>query len=77
MNVRFRTILSRLSTETEPKKMMRKLLISDLNVVDWAYLATLDLAQFDSPGGKETLAKQLFDAIQNIGQYWKLGLVIT
>lgn len=37
-------------------------------VVDWADLATLDLSRFDQPGGKEELAKQLFDAIKNIGQ---------
>lgn len=36
--------------------------------VDWASLATLDLSQFDKPGGKQALAKQLFDAIQNIGK---------
>jgi non-haem dioxygenase in morphine synthesis N-terminal len=39
-----------------------------LHVVDWADLATLDLSRFDQPGGKEQLAKQLFEAIQNIGQ---------
>jgi isopenicillin N synthase-like dioxygenase len=37
--------------------------------VDWADLATLDLSQFDQPDGKEKLAKQLFQAIQNIGQH--------
>lgn len=42
-------------------------LISDSNLVDWADLATLDLSHFDKPGGKENLAKQLFEAIQNIG----------
>jgi len=36
-------------------------------VVDWAELATLDLSKFDTPGGKEDLAKQLFNAIQQIG----------
>jgi hypothetical protein len=40
----------------------------DLYIVDWADLATLDLSLFDQPGGKDQLAKQLFDAIQNIGQ---------
>jgi hypothetical protein len=35
--------------------------------VDWADLATLDLSDFDQPGGKQWLATQLFDAIQNIG----------
>ncbi|KAJ5950056.1 hypothetical protein N7454_001640 [Penicillium verhagenii] len=38
--------------------------------LDWADLATLDLSQFDQPGGKEQLAKQLFDAIQNIGFFY-------
>lgn len=42
----------------------------DLYIVDWADLATLDLSLFDQPGGKNQLAKQLFDAIQNIGQYF-------
>lgn len=33
-------------------------------------MATLDLAKFDTPGGKEALAKQLFAAIQNIGFFY-------
>lgn len=41
----------------------------DWHIVDWADLATLDLSLFDQPGGKEQLAKQLFEAIHNIGQY--------
>jgi hypothetical protein len=43
-------------------------LTHDYDVVDWADLATLDLSQFDQPGGKTKLAKQLFEAIQKIGQ---------
>ena len=39
-------------------------------LVDWADLVTLDLSKFDQPGGKEALAKQLFDAIQNIGFFY-------
>ncbi|KAK7996448.1 hypothetical protein PG989_004488 [Apiospora arundinis] len=35
--------------------------------LDWADLATLDLSRFDQPGGKEELSKQLFEAIQKIG----------
>ncbi|KAI3215137.1 hypothetical protein DTO012A9_10313 [Penicillium roqueforti] len=38
--------------------------------LDWADLATLDLSVFDQPGGKEQLAKQLFEAIQNIGFFY-------
>jgi hypothetical protein len=36
--------------------------------VDWADLATLDLSNFDVPGGKEELANQLFNAIREIGK---------
>lgn len=36
--------------------------------VDWADLVTLDLSQFEKPGGKERLAKQLQEAIQKIGK---------
>lgn len=38
--------------------------------MQWADLATLDLSRFDEPGGKEELAKQLFNAIQNIGFFY-------
>ena len=33
--------------------------------VDWADLVTLDLSQFDVPGGKQKLAAQLKDAVHN------------
>jgi hypothetical protein len=36
--------------------------------VNWADLATLDLSLFDVAGGKERLAKQLFDALDKIGK---------
>ena len=35
--------------------------------MDWADLVTLDLSQFDVPGGKEKLAKQLDDAVHEVG----------
>ncbi|KAI3537445.1 flavonol synthase [Colletotrichum abscissum] len=38
--------------------------------LEWADLVTLDLSKFDQPGGKEALAKQLFDAIQTIGFFY-------
>lgn len=38
--------------------------------VDWADLVTLDLARFDEPGGKEALARQLFEALQTIGFFY-------
>ena len=36
--------------------------------LDWADLSTLDLSKFDIPGGKEELAKQLHNAIKQIGK---------
>lgn len=51
--------LSRLSTDR-----------TDAMTVDWADLATLDLSLFDSPAGKDRLAKQLFDAISQIGFFY-------
>ncbi|OAK95338.1 2OG-Fe(II) oxygenase superfamily protein [Phaeosphaeriaceae sp. SRC1lsM3a] len=38
--------------------------------LNWADLATLDLSQFDVAGGKERLAKQLFDALDKIGFFY-------
>ncbi|KAL1608424.1 hypothetical protein SLS60_003366 [Paraconiothyrium brasiliense] len=38
--------------------------------LQWADLATLDLSLFDTPGGKEKLAKQLFQAIDKIGFFY-------
>jgi len=37
--------------------------------LDWADLATLDLSKFSEPGGKEELAKQLHNAIEQIGSF--------
>ncbi|KAK7417240.1 hypothetical protein QQX98_004674 [Neonectria punicea] len=45
--------------------------------LDWADLVTLDLSKFDEPGGKATLAKQLFDAIQNIGFFYVVNFGLT
>lgn len=38
--------------------------------VHWADLVTLDLSKFDEPGGKESLARQLFEALQTIGFFY-------
>lgn len=45
--------------------LLRRILIS--LPVDWADLVTLDLSQFDTPGGKERLAKQLDEAVHKVG----------
>ena len=38
--------------------------------LDWAELVTLDLSEFDSPGGKQKLASQLEHAAQNVGFFY-------
>ncbi|OQO13741.1 hypothetical protein B0A48_01971 [Cryoendolithus antarcticus] len=38
--------------------------------LDWAELVTLDLSHFDAPGGKQRLANQLRDAVQNVGFFY-------
>ncbi|XDG09220.1 hypothetical protein ABKA04_008835 [Annulohypoxylon sp. FPYF3050] len=45
--------------------------------LDWADLVTLDLSQFDEPGGKQRLATQLFDAIQKIGFFYIINFGLT
>ncbi|KAL3442282.1 hypothetical protein BJX65DRAFT_321614 [Aspergillus insuetus] len=45
--------------------------------LDWADLSTLDLSQFDEPGGKERLAKQLFEAIQKIGFFYIINFGLS
>jgi gibberellin 2-oxidase len=37
--------------------------------LDWAPLAQIDLSRFDEPGGKQELAKQLYDAVTKVG-FW-------
>jgi hypothetical protein len=37
--------------------------------LEWAPLTTIDLSRFDEPGGKEELAKQLYDAATRVG-FW-------
>lgn len=45
--------------------------------VDWADLVTLDLSQFDTPGGKEKLAAQLKDAVHRIGELSTFGSLLS
>ncbi|KAF2029233.1 Clavaminate synthase-like protein [Setomelanomma holmii] len=45
--------------------------------LDWADLPTLDLSLFDTPGGKEKLARQLFDAIDRIGFFYIINFGLS
>jgi isopenicillin N synthase-like dioxygenase len=45
--------------------------------VEWADLVTLDLSQFDVPGGKAKLAAQLDKAIQEIGFFYIANVGLT
>jgi hypothetical protein len=37
--------------------------------LEWAPLVKIDLSRFDEPGGKQELAKQLYDAVTRVG-FW-------
>ncbi|OJJ41828.1 hypothetical protein ASPWEDRAFT_56824 [Aspergillus wentii DTO 134E9] len=45
--------------------------------LNWADLVTLDLSQFDLPGGKEKLAAQLKDAVHRIGFFYITNFGLT
>ncbi|CAG8180600.1 unnamed protein product [Penicillium salamii] len=38
--------------------------------LDWAELITLDLSEYEQPGGKESLVKQLDHAVRNVGFFY-------
>lgn len=44
--------------------------------LDWADLITLDLSQFDQPGGRQNLANQLRDAVHHVGFFYVSRIVI-
>lgn len=45
--------------------------------MEWADLVTLDLSKFEQPGGKEVLAKKLFNALQTIGFFYVVNFGLT
>ena len=45
--------------------------------LDWADLVTLDLSDFERPGGKERLAAQLFLAVQSIGFFYVINFGLS
>jgi hypothetical protein len=42
--------------------------IGSYQQVDWVDLAIINLSLLDTPGGKQKLAAQLYDALKNIGE---------
>lgn len=38
-----------------------------MKTIEWANLVTIDLAEFDSPGGKQKLANQIKDSVRTSG----------
>ena len=45
--------------------------------MDWAGLVTLDLSEFNNPGGKQKLANQLKDAVHNVGFFYITNFGLT
>ncbi|KUJ07573.1 Clavaminate synthase-like protein [Mollisia scopiformis] len=48
-----------------------------IHELDWADLATLDLSKFNTPEGKQKLAQQLQNAIQQIGFFYITNFGLT
>ena len=44
--------------------------IANVWSVDWVDLAIIDLSVFDTLGGKQKLAAQLYNALKNIGEHY-------
>lgn len=63
-------------TQAKPLPRYKQVPVTKHNL-DWADLVTLDLSLFDAPGGKEQLAKQLFDAVQNIGFFYVINFGLS
>jgi hypothetical protein len=40
-------------------------------ILDWADLPKIDLSRFDEPGGKQDLAKELYEAVTKVG-FWSV-----
>ncbi len=70
--------MSQIQVETttsgpKPGRILRYQQVPEtIHQLDWADLATLDLSKFNEPGGKKELAKQLQNAIEQIGMYCNL-----
>jgi len=65
-------------TATEPSSLPKYIQATTTKQeLDWADLVTLDLEDFDRPGGKERLTKQLFEAVQNIGFFYIINFGLT
>lgn len=45
--------------------------------LDWADLVALDLAKFDQPGGKQELAREFTQAIEDVGEFCHLSQLAT
>ncbi|QMW46791.1 hypothetical protein G4B11_010246 [Aspergillus flavus] len=56
-------------SELEPPKNKKEAFLR-FWAVDWAELVTLDLSQYDQPGGKEDLVKQLDHAVRHVGFFY-------
>lgn len=69
-------------TKSTPPHLMRPLptyeQVSESTFeLDWADLVTLDLSKFDQPGGKQHLAQQLKNAVNEIGFFYITNVMLT
>ncbi|RAO71908.1 uncharacterized protein BHQ10_007920 [Talaromyces amestolkiae] len=58
------------TTQTAPPVLSYVQVPETSENLDWADLATLDLSKFDQPGGKQELASQFRNAMEDIGFFY-------
>ncbi|KAL3462017.1 putative 1-aminocyclopropane-1-carboxylate oxidase [Aspergillus heterothallicus] len=58
------------TTTVEPPQLSYVQVPETSENLDWADLRTLDLSKFDQPGGKEELAAELTQAIEDVGFFY-------
>lgn len=58
-----------MATTTETEQLEYVQVPETSEALDWADLRTLDLSKFDQPGGRQRLAEEFTQAIEDVGMF--------
>lgn len=58
-----------MATTTETEQLEYVQVPETSEALDWADLRTLDLSKFDQPGGRQKLAEEFTQAIEDVGMF--------
>ena len=58
-----------MATTTETEQLGYVQVPETSEALDWADLRTLDLSKFDQPGGRQRLAEEFTQAIEDVGMF--------